>query len=180
MATPPIFTFGQVLTSAEMNAVGLWLVKAQTIGSGVSSVTLTDVFSADYDNYRVIVSGGAASTTNSFNMTFGPTVTGYYLGTTNVVWAGTVSGAGTTNGTSAGVGFGTTDALSVDLTICNPFLAKVTTFYGHNLRIETGASGAARSLGGYLNNTTSYTAFTFTATSGTWTGGTVFVYGLRG
>ncbi len=179
MAVPPVFTAGQVLTAAQMNAVGMWLVKAQTIGSGVSTVTLTDVFSADYDNYRVIVSGGAASTTNAFNMTFGATVTGYYFGTTNTVWAGTVTGVGVSNGTSAPVGFGTTDALSVDLTVCNPFDAKVTTFYGHNIRIETGASGAARSFGGYLNNTTSYTAFTFTASTGTWTGGTVRVYGLR-
>jgi hypothetical protein len=33
--------------------------------------------------------------------------------------------------------------------------------------------------GGFLNNTTSYTAFTFTPSSGTLTGGTIRVYGYR-
>jgi hypothetical protein len=158
---------------------GLQLVKTQTIGTAVSSVTVSDVFSADFDNYRIIVSGGVASTTNSFNLTFGSTATGYYLGATNVVWAGTVTGVGVSNGTSIASGFGTADALSVDLTVCNPFSAKVTTFYGNNIRIETGASGAVRFLSGYLNNTTSYTSFTFTANTGTWTGGTIRVYGYR-
>jgi hypothetical protein len=33
--------------------------------------------------------------------------------------------------------------------------------------------------GGYLNDATSYTAFTITASSGTMTGGTITVYGYR-
>ena len=50
MATPPTFSSGSVLTAAQMNAVGLWLVKTQTVGTAVSSVSVTDVFSSNYDN----------------------------------------------------------------------------------------------------------------------------------
>jgi hypothetical protein len=42
---------------------------------------------------------------------------------------------------------------------------------------QTGSS--AHSGGGFLNNSTSYTAFTFTPASGTLTGGTIKVYGYQ-
>jgi hypothetical protein len=41
MATPPDFSSGAVLTAAQMNSVGLWLVKTQTVGTTVSSVAVT-------------------------------------------------------------------------------------------------------------------------------------------
>jgi len=53
----PSFASGEVLTAADMNAVGLWLVKTQTVGTGVPSVVVTDAFSANYDNYLVTISG---------------------------------------------------------------------------------------------------------------------------
>jgi hypothetical protein len=43
MATPPDFSSGAVLTAAQMNSVGLWLVKTQTVGTAVSSVAVTGV-----------------------------------------------------------------------------------------------------------------------------------------
>jgi hypothetical protein len=39
----------------------LTLIKTQTIGTAVSSVTVTGAFSTTYDNYKIIVSGGVAS-----------------------------------------------------------------------------------------------------------------------
>jgi hypothetical protein len=54
MATPPVFTAGQVLTAAQMNAVGLWKVDSGTF-SAVTSVSLPNgTFTADYDNYRLM------------------------------------------------------------------------------------------------------------------------------
>jgi hypothetical protein len=49
MATPPDFSVGQVLTAAQMNAVGLWLVKTQTIAAGSTDVTVTNAFPDDFD-----------------------------------------------------------------------------------------------------------------------------------
>jgi len=48
--TYPSFTSGDILTAADMNAVGLWLVKTQTVGTAVSSVQVTGAFSSTYDN----------------------------------------------------------------------------------------------------------------------------------
>jgi hypothetical protein len=39
--------------------------------------------------------------------------------------------------------------------------------------------GESQQGGGFLNDSTAYTAFTFTANTGTWTGGTIRVYGLQ-
>ena len=64
MAIPtlPTFTAGEILTSSVMNDVstlgnyqGLFHVKTQTIGSGVSSVTVSSAFSSDFDDYLVAV-----------------------------------------------------------------------------------------------------------------------------
>jgi len=56
---------------------GLRLLKKQTIGSAVSSVSVTDAFNATYANYKIIVSGGTASAENVIKMTLGASITGY-------------------------------------------------------------------------------------------------------
>jgi hypothetical protein len=78
MATPPDFYAGDVLTAAQMNAVGMWKITPTVSGTGVTVNSAGDVvltaapepyinaFSADYRNYRIILqltafSGGAAS-----------------------------------------------------------------------------------------------------------------------
>ena len=45
---------------------GMRLVKKQTIGTAVSSVNVTNAFSATYENYLILISGGVASTTADF------------------------------------------------------------------------------------------------------------------
>lgn len=54
MATPPDFTTGQVLTAAQMNAVGMWLVDDGTLAG--TSTNFEQCFTADYRNYRIIIS----------------------------------------------------------------------------------------------------------------------------
>jgi len=61
MATPPTFTNGTPLYQESLNAIGLWLVKSQTVGTGVSVQNVTSCFSADFDNYVVTVSNVATS-----------------------------------------------------------------------------------------------------------------------
>jgi hypothetical protein len=59
----------------------------------------------------------------------------------------------------------------------NPFLAKTTT-----INADLSAADATTYVAnyvGWLNNTTSYTAFTLTASGGTMTGGTIRVYGYQ-
>ena len=178
MATPPDFSSGAVLTAAQMNAVGLWLVKTQTIGSAVSSVSVTDAFSADYDNYKIIVSGGTASASSNLNLRLGASATAYYGGLIFMAYTAGVTSAGLNNGSSIPwVGSGEAAGLQVNLDLLNPFLAKVTTFNGSYAGNATGS--IAGNLNGFHNSAVSYSAFTLFPASGTLTGGTIRVYGYR-
>ena len=176
------YTAGEVLTAASLNsnfgaACGLQFVKAQTIGTGVSSVTVTGAFSADYDNYLVIVSGGVASADTSLVLALGSTSTGYYwLGSSQQYGSATLNSTFVSNGASfSSVIYGSTNALSGQCVIDNPFATKRTM-----VRYEATGSSTTyfrNQAQGFLDDATSYTAFTLTTTSGTVTGGTIRVYG---
>jgi hypothetical protein len=160
------------------SASGLTLVKSQTIGSAVSSVTVTDAFSATYDNYLVTVSGGSGSTSSGAVLTLGATTTGYYLAGSLVNYTtGAVTNFGSSNVSSFFSTYYNSNAHSAHLNIQSPNLAKVTTFNTDAISATAGANIAYYS--GFLDNTTSYTAFTLTASSGTMTGGTIRVYGYQ-
>jgi hypothetical protein len=173
----PVFAPGDVLNASDMNAVGLWLVKTQTIGTTVSSVTVTDAFSADYDNYRIVVSVGSASTSLNLLMTLGATTTGYYRATQGVSYAGAGSASGTANGASWFIISTASDGAHGSLDVFKPFAADQTGFVcGTPMNVTNGSVFLS---GGYLDNTTSYTAFTLTTSTGTITGGEIRVYGYR-
>jgi hypothetical protein len=179
MATPPDFSSGAVLTAAQMNSVGLWLVKSQTIGSAVTSVTVTGAFSADYDNYKIIISGGVASTSSALALRLGASATGYYAGLIYGTYSGaTANFAGINNGSSfLFVGVGTANSLTANIEVLSPFATKVTGV--SNPYIDTATAGAAGTASGFHNSATSHTAFTLLVGAGTITGGTIKVYGLR-
>jgi hypothetical protein len=161
-----------------MDSIGLWLVKTQTIGTGVSSVTVTDAFSANYDAYKIVISGGVGSAVALLSCQLGATTTGYYWGHTHRTYAGVSSGANGSNAANFGrVGLSTTDILTGDFDLVNPFLAKNTVI--HYSFVDARTTGEAGAGGGYLANTTSYTDFTIAPASGTLTGGTIRVYGYR-
>lgn len=171
----PDFSPGEVLTAAAMDSIGLWLVKTQTIGSAVASVPVNDVFSSSYDNYLVTVNGGASSVGSVLRMQMGATTSNYYYQLIYGVWGASVFGEG--NGTSSlwtSVGRGTTSGLQMYCQLFNPNRATPTSMSA--FRITTSDVGTTY---GLLENTTQYTAFTISPTSGTLTGGTIRVYGYR-
>lgn len=180
MATPPTFSSGAVLTAAQMNSVGLWLVKTQTVGTAVSSVTVSSAFSSDYANYRIIYNGGVASTDNDLKMTLGSSATGYYAGFAYVAYGtGTISALSNNNATSwANIGSQRTVQNSVDVDLFGPNLAVQTGMTARYFGISAGAVGGG--MGGFHNATTQHTAFTITCSSGNMTGGTIYVYGYKG
>ena len=182
--TFPSFVSGEVLRAADMNAVGLWLVKSQTVGTGVSSVTVNNAFSADYENYKIIWSGGQSSTAEKINLqlTVGGTASAtLYYGTLVWVNVGTaaVSGAADNNASQfsfAGGGAGASNgAASVNVDLLNPFETKRTrlhnaqTLYGSVYGTYTGLHDVG----------TSYDGFRLTPGAGTITGGTIRVYGYK-
>jgi hypothetical protein len=155
---------------------GMVLIAAQTIGTTVASVTVSDAFSATYDAYKIIISGGVSSAANTnISMQLGATTTGYYWALCAFATSGVV-GASATNTTSMQIGESNTNIIMVNCEIINPFLALNTTFQSGAVWNTT--NNNARIYGGALLNTTSYTAFTLTPSTGTLTGGTIRVYGI--
>lgn len=182
MATPPDFSVGQVLTAAQMNAVGLWLVKEQTIGSAVSSVTVTDAFNADFEKYLLTVNGGTTSAANGdLRIKIGAAVTGYYY---SIIYSGYTSSLNQVFSLQAAnttifpyAGTFTSDGLQLHCEITNPYLTKRT--FVQCLYVSANTTGSAGTFQGFLNTATSYTDLTISCNTGTMTGGTIRVYGYR-
>jgi hypothetical protein len=168
----------EVLTSADTNTYlansGLVYIKEQVIGTAVASVTVTNAFSSTYDNYKIIVSGGAGSTPQAIAMRLGASTTGYYQGLSYVTYA---TGVGTNGGVNNGanwsyVGESSANMQTVDLDILSPFNAYYTRMGGFYLGTVAGT------VAGYHGVATSYTDFTLIV-SGTMTGGTITIFGYR-
>lgn len=156
---------------------GLTLVKSQAVGSGVSSVTVTDAFSSTFDNYRIVIVCASGSADAGLTIRFGTTSTGYYGTLYYDLYTGGVTGqARTNNGSEITVGL--TQNGSVPFTtgfdVSGPNQATYTqlhgTYYGR------GYSGW---FAGTLANTTAYTSFQTLPNAGTLTGGTIRVYGYN-
>ena len=175
------FTTGEVLTASDTNTYlangGLVYIKQQTIGTTVSSVTVSDAFSATYDNYVITCQGGASSASGALGLQLGSTVTGYYgnmiYGTHGSTAVLAVSDNNAVRFTHIGSANG--DFISLNVTLLNPFVAAKTIATGVGT-VYTTVNG---SYNGWLNNSTSYTAFSLIPNSGTLTGGTITVYGYR-
>lgn len=153
---------------------GLTLVKTQTIGSAVSSVSVTNAFSATYDNYKIIISGGVSSSAEiEMTTTLTGSTSGYYYG---MVYNSYNTSAVSLGGTNAAgwlyTGGGSTNVLQFNMELQNPFLAKYTNFQASLQRV-----GIQGFISGYHAVATSYTGITITPASGTITGGTIYVYG---
>jgi hypothetical protein len=151
----------------------LTLISATTIGTTVSSVTVSSAFSSTYDNYLITISGGAASTSVDLIMQLGATTTNYTR-TGYYVTLGSATLTGFT-GTDWRVGGGSTDSIMGMVDLFGPNLTKRTT--GVTNYIQPVTSGTAVHGFLLLNDTTSYTAFTISTNTGTITGGTIRVYG---
>ena len=174
----------EILTSSDTNTYlansGLVYVTSATIGSAVASVTVSSAFSATYDAYRIVVTGGTASASTGIavSMSGGP-ANSYYYGLVYATYASSVVNANvnTNNGSRWDYVGGTTasQAASFSFDVQNPFLSVYTT-------IHNGSYSGALTAGtgnGYLGVTTSFTGFVIAPQAGTMTGGTITVYGYR-
>jgi hypothetical protein len=175
------FTTGEVLTASDTNTYlansGLVFVKAQTVGTAVSTVTVSDAFSSTYDDYRIIYSNGTASATCDIRLQLGTANSSYYgmLIYGNYA-AATVSGANTNAGTlfpHCGGADSNYCIMAVDLFSPNlargTLISTLTNLSGVNFGLFAGRQATA----------TQFTAFTISPSSGTLTGGQITVYGVR-
>jgi hypothetical protein len=168
----------QLFTALGGNYPGLRLVKKQTIGTGVSSVQVTNAFSATYENYKIIISGGVASSGfTALDLSLDGITTGYFSCLTYQTFgSATLVGAqGSNLNRWLWNGVGTTSALNMTMELLAPNLAKpklATAMY--NEMSNAGTNGVSRQ---FNASTSQATGFTITAGVGTITGGTIYVYG---
>lgn len=168
-----------VLTASDLNNyAGLILVKSQTIGSGVASVTVTGAFSSTFDNYK-IVWNAKGSSNSGIDMTISG-ATGatdydskaffYYIyvsGGLNEVgyFGGANWRVGWLNGANNGSGV---------IDIFTPAIS------GRTRYSATGASYVSSfAAGATVGTTVTSTGFTLILGSGTFSSGTIRVYGYN-
>jgi hypothetical protein len=157
---------------------GLTLIKKQTVGTAVTTVTVPDVFSAAYVNYRVLYTGGVASTLGQALLTRGASGTG-----NNIVFAGEyvdTSGTRTGLGSGAGahlvIGVTGTSQMTCTFDISQPFLSDLTGYACIGFGWGTGFGGMTNTAGSDAQSISS-TGLIILPNSGTITGGTIYVYG---
>jgi len=182
MATPPDFVAGQVLTAAQMNKIGLWIVKTQTAFTAASSITADNVFTSDFTSY-VLKLRYTTSTTGSvsFKLRTGGTSasTNYNYQSINGNGA-SVSASGSTAQTSANIGILTNGSFfsSASVDLFGPQLAEATTYTSTNMNSQ-GAYTAPINyyIAGNHSTATSYDGIEILVASGTMTGSyTIFGY----
>jgi hypothetical protein len=179
------FTAGQILTAQQQTDlqtnIGLTFIKSQTIGTTVSSVTVTGAFSSSFDNYKITLNDTVLTNGGSgLNFVLGSSTPGsnYYWGAPviNVV-AGTIAGGRGNNtgfvlmGTVTG-----SNAFNNSFDVLNPNKVKRTTIKDFIAYGEIGEIGFGAAI---HNSDTAFTSFTFYTGAGTMTGGTIRVYGYR-
>lgn len=167
---------------------GLVLIKQQTVGSSVTSVTVSDVFSSRFDHYKITYyCSDATATTRVMWFRFmddtGTEITTGYSSANQVFQAGTTTRVATdgfnqsTWNLTAWYGY-TDTAFSFDGSIYMPFQNDHATMHA-----IAGGGTAANVCGGTIRGSMNvqdvYTGFRFGASAGTFSGGTIRVYGYN-
>lgn len=147
---------------------------------GASSLTIANIFSADYNVYRINWQGSYHSTGAIVRVAYGGVSTGYY-GTTiyNRPSAGTPAAftADNNNSLHTEVSYTTTGGLALNLEIYNPFQTGISTSI-YSSRLEASTTGALGRYMGFVSSTASITNVTISFSAGTIsTAGTLTIYG---
>ena len=175
----PSFSAGEVLTAADMNAVGLWLVSTTTIGTGVTSVPVNNCFSSNFKSYRIVIENNDTNGAASHDIQLqGITTANYYMA--GHFWAWTVAASTTAYApaplttfiVSANTASGSGTQIIMDITNPNLALRK----YGW---ATSSAGNGALTVNLLSLSTAAATGFTLGKSGNTMTGGTIRVYGYR-
>ena len=172
------YSSGDVLTAADLNqSSGLVFVKSVTVGSGVSSVTVTDAFDSRFTNYSVvitdIVSSAAAA---SFWIRLGSVASNHYGRAYGVKYDGTTTNLSANNTVWAPLGLiSSAGDMGCTVQIYSPFSSSTRTKYSTQMH----GDGSFVVGAGQRNVNFSMGQFTLLPGSGTLTGGTIRVYGYN-
>jgi hypothetical protein len=186
MATPPVFSAGAVLTAAQMNAVGLWLIDEVSLTTITNNIS--NVFSSDFDNYRIVMSGlnNASTTTRQISIrlrTSSDDTSANYYGQIQFAYGAAIGGIVSQNATTSAELFSMSQSTpagnSATFDICGPETATLTTWYGQRWAYQANvATFVAGTFWGCMNTSTQYTGFSIIGNTDNLSG-TVRVYGYR-
>jgi hypothetical protein len=145
----------------------------------VTSVTVNDAFSDDYDNYKIIMSGGVGTAPFTLACQLGSTTSGYY---SNLLYgaynASTPLSAATSGGSNFPyVGGGNSNAASASFELQGPHLGTRAGIIAQIARIGITSWGGVTN--GFITSSEIYTSFTLIPDTAALTGGTIRVYGYR-
>jgi hypothetical protein len=182
----PNFSPGEVLTASAMDSIGLWEIATVTF-SASSSVVVDNVFSADYNDYRVIVNAtGSATGFSGFQFRNGSgNITGlFYRGQAVRAFGTSVDGINDFNQSSYPAfmltyGTGTNRTITTS-DICTPFSSSTATVATYQNFCDNAPSSVSyTSNGGFLYaQNAQATGFRLVPSSGTITG-SLTVYGYN-
>lgn len=178
------FASGEILTASDTNTylanAGLVYVTSTTIGTNVTSVTISNCFTTTYDSYRIVLDNTVCSIESNaifmkFNNSAGST---YSTGAAYMSYAvGTVV-TYVSHNTTTGIWVG----LSDNVNSSSSFVADVMTPY-KTVQTHVTAQYANNAIwgtsGGRDSNAASQTGFTLSFGGVTFTGGKIIVYGYR-
>jgi len=170
-------------TLGPATAGALVFISATTIGTTVSSVSVSSCFSSTYENYLVTLAGADSSASGTrLRIALGAsaTGTGYYSVANTLASGGADQINRTNNGTYIEGGYwSTSDSTSLTMTVYSPNVARHTTVTGQSVSTDgNGTETVFATFGGGVEDVTQYTGFTLSPATGTLTGGTIRVYGF--
>jgi hypothetical protein len=177
----PDFSPGEVLTAAAMDSIGLWKIASVSVTSG-NIIAVNNCFTSDYENYRIVMSN-LKTTSNvalAFQLRSGttPANTGYAFGHAFVLFTSASWNLAANAGTAANfIGPGNTST--------NPPANGTIDLFQPQINQRTGMTGHYQSFDAFVLTSGSHNAGTnvydgFQLNSaGTFTSGTVTVYGYR-
>ena len=158
---------------------GLTFIKSVTVGSGVSSVTVSNAFSSSFQNYKIIIDGvDSTVANNTMQFNFDGSTTGYYWAGWYRNFANTVGTfSGASNGASWPIGYtSTSESTYCSFEVFHPYDS---TRRAHYSFMPGAGNDFVLSGGGQHANVSSFTGFRIVGGNGTMTGGTIRVYGYN-
>jgi hypothetical protein len=174
MATPPDFTAGQILTAAQMNAVGLWRISSGTQALTSTPTAFTGLFvDADYRNYRLMIKTTASSGGNRLLFRFlastTPSTASYYCAGVggDIGSNATVYFDRSNNASALSLGPAVSSAARIaTLDIIGPNVAKQTLYSGY---YSDTSNLVSFTIGGAHDVSTAYDGFDIGTNTGTQT-----------
>ncbi len=176
-------TVGDVYTQAQADGkyslqttTGLVLLNTTTLGSAITSVTISNVFSSSYTNYQIVYSDCTSGTPTQLRFSLGGITTGVYEN--SELRADTRTTTVTSSPNGPGIAYWratTTEQPSFIINIMNPNTTKNKTINGFVSAYSTSQSW----ISGFVVSSVQSTDFILTLNGGTLTGGTIKVYGYK-